>query len=93
MFSVRWLNLLDDCDVGIPYKVVGISAFNVSHENKPRDEFKSRRIRENLATAMSIDAAGKFIKKTVTREVKNLHFKILAQRFSTLCEWTYGQHR
>jgi hypothetical protein len=81
MFSVRWLNLLDDCDVRIPYKAVGSSAFNVSHENKHRDEFKSRRIRANLATAMSVHAAGKLIKKDHCE--RNLHFKSLAQRFST----------
>jgi hypothetical protein len=44
--------------------------------NKHGDEFKSRRIRANLATAMNIDAAGELIKKTITREVNNLHFRI-----------------
>jgi hypothetical protein len=60
---------------------------------KHRDEFKSRRIRANLATAMNIDAAGKSIKKTITREVNNLHFRNLAQTFSTLRRWNYGQIR
>jgi len=93
MFSVGWLNLLGVCDVRIPCKVVGSGAFNVSHENKHRDEFKSRHIRANLATAMNIDAAGKLIKNTITREVNNLYFRSLAQRFSTLCRWNYGQLR
>jgi hypothetical protein len=26
MFSVRWLNLLDDCDIRIPDKVIGTGA-------------------------------------------------------------------
>jgi hypothetical protein len=60
MFSVGWLNLLGVC------KVVGSGAFNVSYENKHRDELKSRHIRANLATAMNIDAAGKLIKNTIT---------------------------
>lgn len=48
---------------------------------------------QTKTTAMNIDVAGKLIKNTITREVNNLYFRSLAQRFSTLCRWNYGQFR